>query len=267
MARLGSEVARFQEESGAFDDVAARILALDRRDLPCMTMLLFGGPATVDQLARALQVSRLSASETLGRLQLAGYARRRPGIRPAAIELTEHARKWIGRIWQPLGEAGARLMGQYSTRDLAVMQGFLLRARDVQQRHLRKLRTWLLKPEPESRRGPHLRGGLAPAALQRVQVFVEANLERPIRLADLAARAGLSLHHFARAFRTTTGMTPRAFVEARRFERALGLIEEGLRPLVDIAVECGFGTQSRLTTVCRRRTGFTPAAYRRSRKH
>ena len=188
IAQLGSEVAQFQEESGAFDEVAAQVLALDRRDLPCMTMLLFGGPATVDRLAGALQASRLSVSSTVGRLQLAGYARRRPGGRAAVVELTEHAREWIERIWAPLGDEGARLMADYSTRDLATMLGFMRRACDVQERHLRTLRAWL--QHPLSRRRLHLRGGLAPAALRRVEVFVEANLERPIHLPDLAARAG-----------------------------------------------------------------------------
>jgi AraC family transcriptional regulator len=258
---LGSEVARFQEESGAFDEAASQVLALDRRDLPCMTMLLFGGPATVDRLAGALHASRLTVSLTIARLELAGYARRRPGGRAAVVELTEHAREWIARIWAPLGDEGARLMADYSTRDLATMLDFLCRARGVQERHLSTLRTWLL--QPQSRRRPHLRGGLAPAALRRVEVFVEANLEHSIRLHDLAARAGLSLHHFARAFRTSTGVTPREFVEQRRFERARSLIDEGQRSLADIAVICGFGTQSRLTTVFRRRTGFTPAEFRR----
>lgn len=265
IAQLGSEVARFQEESGAFDEVAAQVLALDRRDLPCMTMLLFGGPATVDRLAGALHASRLSVASTVGRLQLAGYARRRPGGRAAVVELTEHAREWIGRIWAPLGAEGARLMADYSTRDLVTMLGFMRRACDVQDGHLRTLRAWL--QHPLSRRRPHLRGGLAPAALRRVDVFVEANLERPIHLPDLAARAGLSLHHFARAFRTSTGVTPRGFVEERRFERARRLIDDRQRSLADIAVACGFGTQSRLTTVFRRRTGFTPGEYRRREAH
>jgi transcriptional regulator GlxA family with amidase domain len=37
---------------------------------------------------------------------------------------------------------------------------------------------------------PQLRGGLSPAALRRVQLFVEANLARPLHLRDLAERAG-----------------------------------------------------------------------------
>ena len=261
---IGMQVVRFQEESAAFDDVAARILALHRNDLACMTMLLFGGAASVDQLTAALHVQRGAVAATVERLQLAGYARRRPAIGGARIELTEHARQWIERIWEPVREEGDRLLRSYSTRDLTVMSTFMVRAGAVQERQIRRLRQWLAIPSSPART-THLRGGLSPAALRRVQLFVEANLERTIHLADLAGRAELSLHHFARAFKMSAGMTPRAFVEERRIERAKQLINETRHSLADVAVESGFGTQSRLTTMFKRRTGFTPAEYRRGR--
>ena len=264
IALMGQEVVRFQDESAAFDDVAARILSLDRSDLPCMTVLLFGGPASLERLSAALNTRRSVVTATVGRLEMAGYARRRSDPEGSLVELTEHARQWIERIWAPLREEGVRLLSSYTTRDLALMRTFMVRARGVQERQVRTLRTWLERPVPRGR-GAHLRGGLAPAALRRVQVFVEANLERTIHLADLAGRAGLSLHHFARAFRASAGMTPRAFVEHRRVERARRLIEESRQSLAAIAVESGFSTQSRLTTTFRRRTGFTPAEYRRGR--
>jgi AraC family transcriptional regulator len=254
----------FQEESAAVDDLAAQILAVHRSDLACLTMLLFGGAASVDQLAAALHVRRGAITATIGRLELAGYARGRRDADAVRIELTDHARWWIDRIWGPLREEGGRLLGTYSTRDLAVMSTFMVKAREVQERQIRRLRRWLELPSSPARR-THLRGGLSPAAMRRVQIFVEANLGRRIRLTDLAGRAGLSLHHFARAFRTSADMTPREFVEERRVERARQLMSEPHRSLADIAVECGFGTQSRLTTRFKRRTGFTPAAYRRGR--
>jgi AraC family transcriptional regulator len=261
---IGMQVVRFQEESAAFDDVAARILALHRSDLACMTMLLFGGAASVDQLTAALHVQRGAVSATVERLQLAGYARRRPETGGARIELTEHARQWIERIWEPVREEGDRLLRSYSTRDLTVMSTFMVRAGAVQERQIRRLRQWLAIPSSPART-THLRGGLSPAALRRVQLFVEANLARTIHLADLAGRAELSLYHFARAFKMSAGMTPRAFVEERRIERAKQLINETHHSLADVAVDCGFGTQSRLTTMFKRRTGFTPAEYRRGR--
>jgi AraC family transcriptional regulator len=262
VARIGTEVVRFQEESKAFDDVAARVLALDPEDLPCMTMLLFGGPASIDQLAGALHARKPSVIATVERLQLAGYAHRLPATGPGRIELTPHAREWIEHIWAPLREGGSRLLSAYSPRDLGLMHTFMRRAREVQEHQVGQLRRWLEVPGAAARKA-HLRGGLPPAALRRVQVFIEANLGSPIRLADLAARAGLSVHHFARAFKTSTRVTPRTFLEQQRVERSRRLILESRHALAEIAVECGFGTQSRLTTAFKRHTGFTPARFRR----
>src|SRR5436190_24208888 len=91
---IGMQIVRYQEESAASDDVAAQILALHRSDLACMTLLLFGGAASVDRLTAALHVRRGAVTATIERLQLAGYARRRPEADGARIELTEHAREW-----------------------------------------------------------------------------------------------------------------------------------------------------------------------------
>ena len=259
IARLGAGVVGFQEESSAFDDAAARVLALDRTDLPCMTRLLFAGPASIEELAAALERPRRAILPSIDRLERAGYARRAG----ASIDLTSHAREWIARIWSPLQIDGARLLASYARRDLELLSSFLARARAIQARQAQTLRAWLEQPGTLAR-SPHLRGGLPPAALRRVEVFVEAGLDRPLPLADLAARAGLSVFHFARAFRVSTGLTPRAFVETRRIARARQLIAETTQPLAAIAVDTGFGTQSRLTIAFKRATGFTPAAWRRS---
>jgi len=260
---IGWNVARFQENSHAFDEVAAEVLALHRSDLPAMTMLLFGGPASVDAVAAALQVRRSAVSATVERLQLAGYARAQPG--GDRVELTEHARTWIGRIWASLQEDGDRILGGYSTAHLTVIAGFIQQACASQEARTAALRHWLALPSSPAKR-PHLKGGLSPAALQRVQVYVEANLGEAMPLQDLAARAALSPFHFARAFKTSMGVPPRAFVEGRRLERAKQLLAETPQPIADVAVATGFGTQSRLTTVFKRHTGFTPAAFRRGRQ-
>ena len=260
---IGQSVSRFQESSNAFDDVAAEILALERRDLSCMTMLLFGGASTAGALAAALHVPRGSVATILERLQLAGYARFERGD-SVRVELTDHARKWIERIWAPLRSDGAELLDTFTTPQLAAMSGFLYRVCEILEAHTSRLRTWLAVPSSPARRA-HLRGGLSPAALRRVQLFVEANLARPIHLQDMAARAALSPYHFARAFKQSAGMTPRAYVEQRRIEEAKRLLTASTQPLARVAVDVGFGTQSRFTSTFRRRTGFTPGEFRRGR--
>lgn len=263
MQAIGRTVSRFQDSSNAFDDVAAEILALDRRDLSCMTMLLFGGAASAGELAAALHMPRGLVTTTLERLQLAGYARFVPG-NDSRIELTEHARKWIERIWAPVREDGNRLLEVYPIQQLAIFARFLQQACEVLEARTTQLRTWLEAPSSQAKRS-HLRGGLSPAALRRVQLFVEANLGRTIHLHDLAARAALSPYHFARAFKTSAGMTPRTYVEQRRVEQAKKLLTESSQSLAQVAMEVGFGTQSRLTSTFKRRTGFTPGEYRRER--
>ena len=190
---IGGAVARFQEASYAFDDVAAEILALSRHDLPVMTALLFDGAATADELAATLPIRRPVVSAILERLQLAGYARVQSGS-TARVELTAHARSWIERIWAPLREGGAQLLDGYSIRDLAVIARFTEQATAVQEAQTTALHRWLAQPVGRARQA-HLRGGLPPATLKRVQVFVEANLGGAIPLRALADRAGLSLFH------------------------------------------------------------------------
>jgi AraC family transcriptional regulator len=262
---IGEEVARFQEASAGFDDVAARVLAVERADLAVLTLLLFDGAAPVASLAAALDRGRSDVGASVDRLLMAGYARVARGAGGTTIGLTAHAREWIERLWAPLREAGLQLMGRYPTRQLETMRDFMAGARAAQEQHTARVRAWLDAPRSTARR-PHRRGGLSPAALHRVEALIDASLDRPLPLAALAARAGLSVAHFSRAFRVSTGETPRAFVAARRIALAERLVREGDDTLAAIADAAGFSSQSRLTTAFRRATGFTPAAYRRARR-
>ena len=165
---VGHAISRLQDTSVVFDDLAAEILAIDRADLPCITRLLFGGPASIDELAETMRLKRGMVLATVERLQLAGYARFHPDD-SARIELTEHARRWVERIWAPVRYEGNRLLDTYSTRQLVLFATFLRKATEVQEAVTKRLRTWLESPSSPARR-PHLRGGLSPAALRRAGV-------------------------------------------------------------------------------------------------
>ncbi|MEU1190143.1 AraC family transcriptional regulator [Streptomyces sp. NPDC005859] len=85
----------------------------------------------------------------------------------------------------------------------------------------------------------------------------------PPSLADLAADLGLSRYQLLRAFRTTTGIPPYAWLAQYRVTRARALLESGLRP-AEVASLVGFADQAHLTRWFRRVMGVTPAAYRNS---
>ncbi|AIR98107.1 helix-turn-helix domain-containing protein [Streptomyces glaucescens] len=88
-------------------------------------------------------------------------------------------------------------------------------------------------------------------------------LADPPSLAALATDLGLSRYQLLRAFRTTMGVPPYAWLAQHRVHRARGLLECGLRP-AEVAALVGFADQAHLTRWFRRVLGVTPAAYRNS---
>lgn len=106
-----------------------------------------------------------------------------------------------------------------------------------------------------------LRGGLSPLILRRIDDWIEAHLDEAIRLADLAALSNLSPFHLHRMFRASRGMPLHAWITGQRIDRAKSLLR-GSDPLVQIALACGFASQSHFTRAFRSGTGTTPAAWR-----
>ena len=105
-------------------------------------------------------------------------------------------------------------------------------------------------------------GGLSGYKLRRVQEFIRENLETDLSLSEIAAVAGLSQYHFARAFRASTNLTPQQYVMRQRIERAKELLAEDDLPIVQISLQTGFKNQSHFTTLFRKYTKFTPKIWR-----
>jgi len=106
------------------------------------------------------------------------------------------------------------------------------------------------------------RGGLPPARRRRVEEFLMTHLADDIGLDALAAIAGLSPKHFARAFRQSTGMPPHRWLIERRIDRAKALLLTTDLSLAEIALACGFADQSHFTAAFRKLAGLTPGGYR-----
>ncbi len=109
-------------------------------------------------------------------------------------------------------------------------------------------------------------GGLSPGARRRVWALVEARIgdsSRPSpKLRELASAAGLSLHHFAKAFRLTEGQTPHARLLGVRLEYALELLLRSNARVDAASHEAGFSSPAHFVSVFRRQLGVTPGALR-----
>ncbi len=107
-----------------------------------------------------------------------------------------------------------------------------------------------------------VRAGLSPSARRRVMEMVEAHLDEALTLDRLAAEARLSTFHFAKMFRISFGLPPHRYLAARRIERAKMLLRTG-QPLGEVALACGYGSQSHFNPSFTAATDRTPGEWRR----
>jgi AraC family transcriptional regulator len=115
--------------------------------------------------------------------------------------------------------------------------------------------------------GSRAREHLASHTVRRVRDFVESRLGGELDVPMLAAAAGTSPAHFARAFAATVGMSPYRYVMTRRLAMARDLLERTTRPAQAIAFDVGFRTASHLSARFRREFGVAPSAVRNRRRH
>lgn len=106
--------------------------------------------------------------------------------------------------------------------------------------------------------------GLAPWQLRRAKEMLQADLSENMSLANVAAACKLSLSHFARSFKISTGFPPHQWLMAGRIEVARTLLAKSQTPLVEIAGMCGFADQSHFSRVFGRIVGASPGAWRRT---
>jgi transcriptional regulator of acetoin/glycerol metabolism/AraC-like DNA-binding protein len=124
----------------------------------------------------------------------------------------------------------------------------------------------LLCDLPQPTAATRSRGGLPPALTRRVREYVDSHLDESIGLEVLAGTAGLSVHHFARAFRQSVGEPPHSYILRRRIDRAREMLRKTDRPLSEIALAVGFSDHSHFARHFRRLVGITPSAARWSER-
>lgn len=102
----------------------------------------------------------------------------------------------------------------------------------------------------------------AVTSLSRVLDHVRANLDKSIRVADLASIAECSTSQLERRMRKTFGLSATQYVLRARVDKAAELLVDSDLSLADIAVRTGFYDQADLTHRFARLTNETPAQFR-----
>ncbi len=105
-------------------------------------------------------------------------------------------------------------------------------------------------------------GGLSDRQLGQVRAFMSARLAEGVRLDEIARIVGLSSSQLLRSFRKRTGTTPHQYLTRLRLDHARALIVGTSTALAEVALSCGFSSQSHLTAIMRREDGFTPGNLR-----
>jgi AraC family transcriptional regulator len=108
--------------------------------------------------------------------------------------------------------------------------------------------------------------GLSPGMASRAKELLAAHVAETLSIEDLAQACGLSRSHFGTAFKLSTGLTPHAWRQQYRIERAQALLLGERVDLAAIAALCGFADQSHFNRVFARLVGDTPGNWRRMRQ-
>lgn len=113
---------------------------------------------------------------------------------------------------------------------------------------------------------PTRRKLLDASKIRTIDQFVEANLEEPLTLGQLAQHAGLSRYYFLRSFKEATGLSPLQYVIGKRVERARIMLRDGSGSIAEVAYATGFSSQSHLNWAFKRHFGVTPGTFKKGQR-
>jgi AraC-like DNA-binding protein len=156
----------------------------------------------------------------------------------------------------------------FSSQDLGGLSGGLCLAMD---RHWEALRTLFLY---EAGRGAPLNhslndlfryaSGLLVKYDQPVSIkYLQENFQENPGLEKLASLEHYNPSYYCEWFQKKTGLTPGAYIQKLRLERAKSLLLNTDLTLLQIACEVGYEQQSSLTRLFKEKESITPAGYRR----
>lgn len=177
-------------------------------------------------------------------------ARRHPEVKVSADRI------WVndGKFWTSAGVcAGIDLALALVTEDFG---------RTVARRSAREVVVYYQRPGGQSQFSTVEELCDASGRFAPLLAWIRANVARPLRVEDLAARMAMSPRNFARRFREEVGLTPARVVSQIRLEVARTLVETTRQPIARVARNTGFGDSETMRRAFVRRFGQPPRALR-----
>lgn len=98
--------------------------------------------------------------------------------------------------------------------------------------------------------------------IDKVTKYIEENMDKTIKLEELASLCNLSPGYFSKVFKKETGKTVITYINEKKIEKAKKLLKKSKEPIINISLDLGFDDCGYFIRVFKKITGVTPKAFR-----
>ncbi|MBN1890051.1 MAG: substrate-binding domain-containing protein [Thermoflexales bacterium] len=112
----------------------------------------------------------------------------------------------------------------------------------------------------------HQLGDETQRLVRKAMAFLHEHYAEPLSVEDLARHVGMNEDYLTRCFRREIGLTPVAYLNRYRVNRAKTLLAAGGKTVTEVAREVGFSNSGYFSQVFRREVGASPRQYQRGCK-
>lgn len=109
-----------------------------------------------------------------------------------------------------------------------------------------------------------LKMGITPFQLKNVYKYINEKIDQSISTGELAEIAGLSVHHFIRMFKRTTGETPHQCVIKFKLGQAKKLLLNTEDNITQVGLGVGFDNPSHFSQLFKSNCGISPLKFRKA---
>jgi AraC-like DNA-binding protein len=100
--------------------------------------------------------------------------------------------------------------------------------------------------------------------IRKALALLRAHPNKEVNMNDLASQVGLSRSRFYDLFQSSTGRSPRSYLDLLCVESAIAKLSSGSAKIAEVSAELGFSAQSNFTRFFQQQVGIPPSEYRRA---